>query len=391
MSKDSLAIFFNTSSLGGAERSMVQQCSLMRLKEIEYFIPFIDISSSKKLIEEINLFNLNPSIHHFLFPASLYQVSRQSSLWGACLGCFGIFSMLRSLFKLDLKSKPRIWANGNKVGVVLFFFLYLIRYNGEFIWHFRDYPSRKFSFLWSFFSLNLPFNFKLVANSDDVLKSLLATKTPYEVFRVYNPVSPPVGELKPREKIEILGLVNMLAPWKGTHFFLKFIALYYDELVELGLKEVRIFGGDIYKTQGDHQTYKEELHLLLESLPKGKLEINFMGLARPDDIFRQIDLFFHSSLKKEPFGRTILEAMSYGIPVISTCLGGASELVLDQKTGLRVFPYDYKGLFNALKLYMTNQNVRDEMVANAFKHSSEITKSIPESLERVLKSRKREV
>jgi len=46
----------------------------------------------------------------------------------------------------------------------------------------------------------------------------------------------------------------------------------------------------------------------------------------PADVYRALDIVVHASTKPEPFGRTIVEAMACGKPVIAAQTGGAAEL-----------------------------------------------------------------
>ena len=85
----------------------------------------------------------------------------------------------------------------------------------------------------------------------------------------------------------------------------------------------------------------------------------------PLEIFNSIDLLIHPSLKKEPFGRILLEAMASQIPIITTGLGGAGELVKDQYNGLHFIIHDYKGLFNKVDALVSSQELRKRLLKNS--------------------------
>ncbi len=55
---------------------------------------------------------------------------------------------------------------------------------------------------------------------------------------------------------------------------------------------------------------------------------------------------------------TLLEAMSYAIPVVSTRVGGIPELVLDGQTGFLVEPGDLDGLRGKIGELIANQEKR---------------------------------
>jgi glycosyltransferase involved in cell wall biosynthesis len=55
--------------------------------------------------------------------------------------------------------------------------------------------------------------------------------------------------------------------------------------------------------------------------------IRFLGSVSPDIFFKNIDILIVPSIWNEPFGRTVIEAFSKGIPVIASNRGGLPELV----------------------------------------------------------------
>lgn len=62
---------------------------------------------------------------------------------------------------------------------------------------------------------------------------------------------------------------------------------------------------------------------LKEQYPKHK----FIGKVKQREFFEKIDLLVVPSQWDEPFGRIIIEAYSFGIPVVYACRGGIPELI----------------------------------------------------------------
>ena len=56
----------------------------------------------------------------------------------------------------------------------------------------------------------------------------------------------------------------------------------------------------------------------------------------------------HASIKPEPFGRVMIEAMALGRPVVAPREAGPLAIVVDGETGLLVTPRDVDGLTAAL-------------------------------------------
>lgn len=67
-----------------------------------------------------------------------------------------------------------------------------------------------------------------------------------------------------------------------------------------------------------------------------------------------------SSARDEPFGRTLIEAMVMGIPVVATRSGGPEEIVEDGVTGLLVPSDDPQSLADALIKVLKNTSCLDE-------------------------------
>jgi glycosyltransferase involved in cell wall biosynthesis len=217
----------------------------------------------------------------------------------------------------------------------------------------------------------------IVSNSHSVSKSL--DHTPWENYPrevIYNPSGLNVSRSNPDFKT--LGFVSMMAPWKGVHEILVWAKLYEKELSNIGIEKINIYGDDIYQTLGEHQSYKKDLIDLKQKLEIRKIE--FKGLKRPDEIFSEIDCLIHYSLKPEPFGRVIIEAFESGIPVISTALGGASEMIEDKNNGIKVFPYDRQGLFQAIEMLAKNKVVRLDFIKKSKAKSLVIQKEIEDKM-----------
>lgn len=91
-------------------------------------------------------------------------------------------------------------------------------------------------------------------------------------------------------------------------------------------------------------------------------DVKFLGI-RDDvpELMAAADLFVLSSLW-EGLPGVIIEAMASSLPVVSTAVGGAPELVLDQKTGFLVSPDDPEALADAVtKMIELSREEREAM------------------------------
>jgi len=74
---------------------------------------------------------------------------------------------------------------------------------------------------------------------------------------------------------------------------------------------------------------RENLQMLVDAYGLRK-RVTFVGHVPYDKIpeqYAESDIFVHPGLWPEPFGRTVLEAMQAGLPVVCTDIGGPSEIV----------------------------------------------------------------
>jgi glycosyltransferase involved in cell wall biosynthesis len=74
----------------------------------------------------------------------------------------------------------------------------------------------------------------------------------------------------------------------------------------------------------------------------------FFGWVKPSEFFAQVDAIVVPSIWREPFGRVVIEAFSYGIPVIGSTVGGLPESILDDVNGYLFPPNDAARLADIL-------------------------------------------
>lgn len=371
--RKNISILMNTDKLGGAERSILLQFSKIKNCNLTFYIPRINNCHE---LENYIVKNQLGHVAYYSFSKSIYAVSRTNlflSLF-ALLDFFKLFFDMGGL-KKTLKS-DFVYLNGNKAAF-LFFALTLVRsFKGRIIWHLRDYyfHSKITDFIWWLLLRSRERKLTIVCNSESVQSGL--SDTPLAIFPrqvIYNPSGLTSINSKSK-KFETLGFVSMLAPWKGVHEVVFFAWLYEEELRSIGIKKIAIYGDNLYETHGEHQNYKEELKKMLNKFQSSL--ISFEGMQVPQKIFSEIDCLIHYSLNKEPFGRVIIEAYDSLVPVITTALGGAGEIVDDKKTGLKVIPYDRYDLFEKIKILACDEDFREVLIKNGKEKASFVQSEI---------------
>ena len=81
------------------------------------------------------------------------------------------------------------------------------------------------------------------------------------------------------------------------------------------------------------------------------------------------------SLWNEPFSRVIIEAYSYGIPVVASNRGGMPEIVEERKTGFLFDPEDEVSLRESINLFLKNPSMVLEMHENCLKKTENFIQS----------------
>lgn len=151
---------------------------------------------------------------------------------------------------------------------------------------------------------------------------------------------------------------------KGVHVLIK--ALAKAKITREEELTINLIG------DGEHKPY-------FESLAKTfKVDANFLG-GVPDSIleehYQNAYFVVVPSVFPELFAIVILEAMSYGKPVIASRVGGAVDLVLHGKTGFLFEPNDVDALANFIGVLLKDDKLVAYMGNKAFRRSKRFSES----------------
>ncbi|CAN5266038.1 glycosyltransferase family 4 protein [soil metagenome] len=136
----------------------------------------------------------------------------------------------------------------------------------------------------------------------------------------------------------LIGVFSRLAAWKGQHVVLQ-------ALTQLPGVNCIIAGDAMF----GEQPYADRLNKMVVELGLAG-RVQFLG--RRSDVARlmqAIDAVIHPSIDPEPFGRTLVEAMLAGVPVIATDAGAASDILEAGRAGTLVPPNDAEALAQAIR------------------------------------------
>lgn len=143
-----------------------------------------------------------------------------------------------------------------------------------------------------------------------------------------------------------VGLVATYARWKGQEVLID-AAARLAERNDLPPIRCYVVGSPIYQTAGSQFS---EVELRTRIRDRGlEHAVGLIPFQRDlPPVYRSLDVVVHASTKPEPFGRTIVEAMACGRPVVVANAGGAAELFTHGVDAVGVSPGDPRALADAI-------------------------------------------
>lgn len=192
--------------------------------------------------------------------------------------------------------------------------------------------------------------------ADLVAKGVLESKLAVIPNGVVVRAAPQVKKISHAPTIAIVGRIDT---WKGQDVFLEMAELLH---ARLPLARFEIFGAS---TGHDPRTvaFEKQLH----AKASGKEFITFRGQVPAEEIYPRIDLLIQASTKPEPFGRTIIEALNTGVPVIATNAGGAREIMTGELSRFLVPPNSAATLAEKVMEVISSETLQNAFAAAARK------------------------
>ena len=112
---------------------------------------------------------------------------------------------------------------------------------------------------------------------------------------------------------------------------------------------------------------REFVDLLRRTVRQLGIESRVRFVGERSDVRRILaaaDLYCQANLRPEPFGVTFVEALAAGLPVVTTAMGGALEIV-DDSCGILVAPGDSRALAEALRGLIVDPTRRAQLSSGA--------------------------
>jgi glycosyltransferase involved in cell wall biosynthesis len=191
-----------------------------------------------------------------------------------------------------------------------------------------------------------PFSDEIIVNTNKA-KEVVAREISEEPLVFPSPIAFPHGDFNFPEREKILLAVGRLHPDKGHEDFLKVCS----QLDLSGWRIVILGEGDL----------RDKLEQKAKELKIDKY-LEMPGAVTNVEDWLKVSSIFCFTSKSESFGLSLVEAMSYGLPVIAfDCDVGPREIIRDEINGFLVPMSDIDGYVNQLKLLMQDDEMRNSL------------------------------
>lgn len=161
--------------------------------------------------------------------------------------------------------------------------------------------------------------------------------------------------------------VGSLGHRKGTYDLLKAIPLVLDQLPNA--KFILVGDGDVEIVRGIVEN---------NNLARNVIVMGWQDSERVKELYLNSSIFVLPSYS-EGMPMAILEAMSFGLPVVSTSVNGIPDVVIDGETGFLIEPGKIDALSNMLLKLLSDGELREDMgskgkqrVEDLFSHNAVI-------------------
>jgi glycosyltransferase involved in cell wall biosynthesis len=361
LNKKKILFLYDSTVLGGAERSLLYFVKNLNRKK---FCPIVVLPDKGFLFRQLDSLDIDVRLMEI---RRLRKTVNLFKLFNYLLHLLRVASQLRLL--INTEGIKIIHANSLSAQIQVNFVRGIK--NIPKIWHVRDvFPH--------YWSIRLSIKYaalhttKIVAISKAVRDNLVKMGiSENKIIVIYNGID--FGEIKKvshtnetvRRKLKvggdccIVGMIGSISHSKGQDIF---IQAAYMVLKEFPDTFFVIVGGYF----PENQLYYHQMRQLVEKLRMKEKVIFLEPVEEIEELICSLDIVVNMSREREGLGRSILEAMAFGKPVVGTKIGGIPELV-DQDCGILIDSGNVNELFEKLCFLIKDKDLRVKMGENGKK------------------------
>lgn len=162
--------------------------------------------------------------------------------------------------------------------------------------------------------------------------------------------------------VPVIGVFSRIARWKGQHLAL-------DATAVLPGVYCLLVGGPLF----GEDAYDAELRRRADEL--GIADRVVLAGDRDDAraLMRAVDVCVHPSVLDEPFGLTVIEAMSGGLPVVASRRGAPAEIITHAVDGMLFDPDDPDALPTALRTLLADPALAASIASRAAERAADFS------------------
>lgn len=338
-----ILILISSLEVGGAEKQAVIDANMLSEKNNKVTIAFSKDGPLSKLlndnINQVKLFTSNQILVQFHL---LYFLI---------------------LHRFDIIHAHMFWAE-KVIAIPSFLTRHKLIYNEHGLGLWRKWYHSKIMKLVSLFAQKVlcscKLNEKIRFEKDKISKSKLIT--------VYNSISSNLDFTKEKNKIFTIGYCGRFHEVKRLQIFIE-LAIYCRK------NNLKV----LFLLVGDGDEFAKITKLVLDNELNEYFEFTGFRLD-PKLEYKRMDIFILPS-RVEAFSVALLEAGSFGLPLLAFEIGGNSEIVIDNVTGFLIDDNNVEKMFEKINLLYNDRELLHKLsistknyIENNFSHASRLEK-----------------
>lgn len=342
-------------SVGG---SHISTLTLIRHLDTTKYKPFIVVHEKGPLTDFLDAegysYNLLPIPHYAGTTPSPINI-----LTDAAKSAKKIRKYLKS-FRIDI-------VHGNDIRVNLTWSLSRLGMPNKFIWHQRALPKSRSPF-WHI----VPYLSDSIISISKAVESSIKRRNNNKIQTIYNPIEINTAndiskkhalrlQLGIPQSAMVLCFVGRLVSYKKPDIFIKVLQSISQEI---DLPVYGIIAGT------DQDNIMTDLKQLASSLGVSN-NVHFLGFSSDiQNIFKESD-YLIAPCAVEAFGRTLIEAMMLGVPVVAADAGGHKEIIKDTVTGLLCEIDSIEHFTSRIIQLEANPALKEQIISRAQNHAKQ--------------------